>query len=51
MGYELDSSDVVVTDVSVAQTADEHVVDGTKEELLQSFVGGFILLVESGCVG
>ena len=41
---------VGVADVSVAEAAHKHVVDGTKEELFQRFVSFVILLVESASV-
>ena len=45
MGEDLEGCDVGISDVAVANGGDEHVINGIDELLLESFVGGIILLV------
>ena len=50
MYEEFKCDNVCVPNVSVAQTSDEHVVHGPKEELFVGFAGAVVLFVEAAGV-
>ena len=49
MGDELEGVGVGKADMAVGGVSNEHIIEYTYDELLESFVGGIILRVEPGC--